>query len=215
MRKIILSMIVISIWIGFAFAHQPRLIFEQPVGQIVNVQNPEISQAFYGILSWQNDVYQIISDTGFLLYVNIVVPKIYDNRTDFTIDVIEGNNAVYTRLDGKAFAWTDFFEPFVGDMYLQWPNLEKQVGSGTYTIRVSNTNNQWKYSLAIGKIESFPVKEMMKTFKAMPDLKMVFFEKPRYTIIRNYVWLMIVGTLIILIVVVWWTIKIVKYIRRR
>ena len=106
-------------FIGFAFAHQPRLVFEQPAGQIVEVQNPEVSQAFYGILSGQDDIYQIVSDTGFLLYVNIVVPKIYGSRTDFTVDVIEGNNAVYTRLDGKGFAWTDFFEPFGGDAYLR------------------------------------------------------------------------------------------------
>lgn len=214
MKKFLLPIFALLL-IGFTFAHQPRLVFEQPAGQVVNIQKPEISQAFYGILSGQDDVYQIISDTGFLLYVNIVVPKIYGSRTDFTVDVIEGNNAVYTRLDGKKFAWTDFFEPFAGDMYLQWPSLEKQVGSGTYTIRVANIGDQGKYSLAIGKIESFTVKEMIKTFKAMPDLKMVFFEKPRYTIFRNYVWLMILWTIIILILVVWWIIKLVKYIRHR
>jgi hypothetical protein len=65
------------------------LVFEQPAGQVVNIQNPEISQAFYGILSGQQDVYQIVSDTGFLLYVNLVVPDISGSRTDFAVDVIE------------------------------------------------------------------------------------------------------------------------------
>lgn len=78
-----------------------------------------MSQAFYGMLSGQDDVYQIISNTGFLLYVNLVVPNISGYRTDFTLDVIEGQNAIYTRLDGKVFVWTDFFEPFAGDKYLQ------------------------------------------------------------------------------------------------
>jgi len=118
MKKFLLPVFGLLL-IGFTFAHQPRLVFEQPAGQVVNVQNPDISQAFYGILSGQEDVYQIVSDTGFLLYVNIVVPKIYGGRTDFAVDVIEGNNAVYTRLDGNAFKRTDFFEPFAGDMYLQ------------------------------------------------------------------------------------------------
>lgn len=214
MKKIIVILLVIFTWIGVSFAHQPRLVFEQPIGQIVNVQNPEVSQAFYGILSGQDDVYQIVSDTGFLLYVNIVVPKIYGSRTDFTVDIIEGNNAVYTRLDGKEFIRTDFFEPFAGDMYLQWPSLEKQVGSGNYVIRVSNKDNQWKYSLAIGKIESFPLKSIIHTFKVMPALKTVFFEKPWYTMFRNYVWLFLLGTIIVLIVIIRWSIKLVRYILR-
>jgi len=107
------------VFCGFTFAHQPRLVFDQPVGQIVNIQNPEVSQAFYGILSGQEDTYQIISDTGFLLYVSLVVPNISGYITDFTVDIIEGKNAVYTRLDGSAFTWTDFFEPFAGDAYFQ------------------------------------------------------------------------------------------------
>ena len=86
---------------------------------MVNIQNPEVSQAFYGILSGQEDVYQIVSDTGFLLYVNLVVPNISGHTTDFTVDIIEGTSAVYTRLDGKVFTWTDFFEPFAGDAYFQ------------------------------------------------------------------------------------------------
>lgn|SRR5574344_1954540 len=83
---------------GFTFAHQPRLIFEQPIGQIVAVEHPEISQAFYGILSGQTDIYQIISDTGFLLYANIVVPDQEGQRTDFVIEIVEPEN-VSTRLE--------------------------------------------------------------------------------------------------------------------
>jgi hypothetical protein len=62
------------------------------------------------------------------------------------------------------------------------PSLEKDVDPGTYTLRVSNPDNQGKYSLAIGKIESFNLKEIINTYKVMPALKMQFFEKPRYLI---------------------------------
>ncbi len=206
---------VIFAWAGFAFAHQPRLVFEQPAGNVVNIQDPEISQAFYGILSGQQDVYQIVSDTGFLLYVSLVVPDISGSRTDFAVDVIEWHNAVYTRLDGKWYAWTGFFEPFAGDMYLQWPSLEKEVASWTYTIRVSNTTNQGKYSLAIGKIESFPVNEILHTYKVMPDLKMIFFQKPRYTVLRNIVWAFLLWTIVVLIVIIRWIVKLVKHSSRR
>ena len=206
----LLVFVVVSFW--FTFAHQPRLVFDQAIGQVVKIKNPEVSQAFYGILSGQEDVYQIVSDTWFLLYVSLVVPKISWSRTDFTVDIIEGNAAVYTRLDGKWFTWTDFFEPFAGDMYLQWPSIEKQVGSGTYTIKVSNADNHGKYSLAIGKIESFPLNETIHTYKVLPELKMVFFDKPWYTMFRNVVWWALLWLVIVLILVV---LGIVKFTKQR
>jgi hypothetical protein len=64
-------------------------VFDRPEGQIIDVKNPEVSQAFYGILSGQEDIYQIVSNTGFLLYISIVVPKMSGNRTDFTVDLME------------------------------------------------------------------------------------------------------------------------------
>ncbi|MEI7557698.1 MAG: hypothetical protein WCJ45_02395 [bacterium] len=41
------------------------------------------------------------------------------NRTDFTVDIIEGSSATYTRLDGKRYIRTGFYEKFAGDNYLQ------------------------------------------------------------------------------------------------
>ncbi|MEI6773397.1 MAG: hypothetical protein WCL18_00775 [bacterium] len=88
MKKIIVSVCAL-LCVGYTFAHQPRLVFNQPVGQVIPIQNPEVSQAFYGILSGQEDVYKIVADTGFLLYVNLVVPNISGYKTDFTVDIIE------------------------------------------------------------------------------------------------------------------------------
>ncbi len=202
MKKIALLTFAV-LFIGFSFAHQPRLVFKQPAGEITYIQNPEVSQAFYGILSGQKDIYQIVSDTGFLLYANLVVPDMSWSRTDFTVDIIQGNDAVYTRLDGKVWQRSKFFEKFAGDEYLQWPKREKQVPAGKYTIIVSNSDNYGKYSLAIGKIESFPLNETFKTFKAMPALKMQFFQKPRYTIFPNYVGWALVCMILIVLLAVW------------
>lgn len=125
MKKLLLP-VFIALSLGFTFAHQPRLVFEQPAGQIVNVEHPEISQAFYGILSGYEDIYQIRSDTGFLLYVNIVVPAASGQRTDFAIEISEPNN-ISTRLEGASSTRTDFYEPFGGDAYLMGPSFEKEV----------------------------------------------------------------------------------------
>jgi hypothetical protein len=63
------------------------------------VQKPEISQAFYGELRGQEDVYEIKSDEAFLLYVNILAPNIEGSRTDFTVEIIENTYERYTRLE--------------------------------------------------------------------------------------------------------------------
>lgn len=215
MKKISLLVLVLCIWIGVSFAHQPRLVFTYPVGEIINVKNPEVSQAFYGNLSGQEDIYQIQSDTGFLLYVSIVVPKISGSRTDFTVDIIKWDEAIYSRLDGKRFVWTDFFEAYAGDKYLQWPSSEKTVDPWIYTIRVSNSDNIWKYSLAIGKKESFPFDEIIHTYKVLPQLKMVFFEKPWYTIFLNIVWWWVLIGIIVVIMLTMGSIKLVKYSKHR
>ncbi len=62
MKKYILT-ICILLTFGFVSAHQPRLIFDKFAGQMINIKNPEISQAFYGILSGQENVFRIIAKT--------------------------------------------------------------------------------------------------------------------------------------------------------
>ncbi len=215
MKKLIFARIVIGIWFGIVSAHQPRLTFLSPPGWITQISNPEVSQAFYGILSWQEDVYQITSESGFFLYLSIVVPEMIGNRTDFTVDIIEGSSATYTRLDGKRYIRTGFYEKFAGDNYLQWPTFEKEVGPGTYTIRITNPNNLWKYSLAIGKIESFPLNETIHTYKVLPTLKTVFFGKPRYMMFRNIVWWALIGAIIVIILLIRFIIRLIRYLSTR
>ena len=215
MKKLIVSVIIIGMWIWFTFAHQPRLIFQQPAGQVVNIQNPEVSQAFYGNLVGQEDKYQIVSNTGFLLDVSLTVPDISWSRTDFVLEVRDQHNIIISTVDGKTVPWSKFFEPFAGDNYLSSLWWAMNAWSGVYNIIVHNPDNQWKYALVVGTIESFPAKEIINTFKVMPALKMQFFEKPRYTIFWNYVWLFLLVMIIVVVVVVWWGVKLVKYIRRR
>jgi len=214
MKKLML-LIVLFMWCIFVFAHQPRLAFKQPVGETIQVQKPEISQAFYGELRGQEDVYEIKSDEAFLLYVNILAPDIEGSRTDFTVEIIENTYERYTRLEWWSFVWESFYKPFGWDDYLKGPEFEGQVLEGTYLIKVSNPDNQWKYSLAIGKIESFPLREMIDTYKNMPALKMQFFEKPRYSIFRNLVSLWMFIWIIVFVVLVRWGIKIVHHIRHK
>jgi hypothetical protein len=198
--------------LGATFAHQPRITRDQTWPFMVS--NPEISQAFYGELRGQEDVYQITNDTWFLLYVNIVVPAISGAKEDFVVTILQWGNLL-SRLNGAAFQWTDFYEPFAGDAYYAWPSFEKQVGPGTYTIKVQNPAYQGKYSLAIGKLESFPGPEIINTFKLLPSLKIYFFGKPVLAMFYNYMWLTLGIMTIVLILLVILVRLIIRKIRQR
>lgn len=156
------------------------------MSQPIKVSNPEISQAFYGNLSGTADIYQIFSNTWFHLYVQLVVPAISGAQKNFRLDVDNWKNIIAS-LNGELTSWQYFYEPFAGDRYFQWPTFEKDVDPWIYTIRISNLWFIGKYSLAIGKIESFPWHEIVSTYRDLPSLKIDFFEKPWRSLFCNIV----------------------------
>jgi hypothetical protein len=121
MKKFSFVLISAIALLGICSAHQPRLEWNQPSSEAtpIIVNKPEISQAFYGILSGHADYYQIKMDTGFSLYVSLVVPALSGQRTDFLVDISEENSAISVRLDGRRFQRTGFYEEFAGDQYWQ------------------------------------------------------------------------------------------------
>lgn len=209
MKKFLLLLAFAPLLIfAFVSAHQPRITRDQT--WIIQVNNPEISQAFYGELRGQPDIYQITSDTWFLFYVNIVVPALPDARKDFKIQIFQWDMPL-AELDGTQHERTEFYEHFAGDLYYRWPSFERQVSPGTYTVTVTNPEMKGKYSLAIGKIESFPGAEIVNTFKLLPALKTYFFDKPVLTMFYNYIWL----ALGIMIVVLALLILLARFIVRK
>ena len=195
-----------------AQAHQPRLV---PEGQTkIEVENPEISQAFYAELKGQEQVYEINSDKDFLLYVNLLVPDTADAKTDFWAVILKdepGQPQWVGELDGTKFQWQEFYEKFAGDNYLEGPEFEKQVTGGKYFIKVLRFgNNQGKYVLAVGKDESFTPKEILNTLLLLPRLKKDFFGKSIFSAYFNIAGLATFGFLILVAAIVFlitWLVK--------
>jgi len=213
MKKFLLSFFLLSAFLfWFTSAHQPRITRDKIWPFVVNT--PEVSQAFYGELRGQEDVYTIMSDTWFLLYMSIVVPAISWAKEDFVVTIVQWDSLL-ARLDGGQHERTNFYEPFAGDAYYNWPEFEQKVSPGTYTIRVENPSYQGKYSLAIGKIESFPGSEIINTFKLLPSLKTYFFGKPVLAMFWNYIGAALAVILIILSLLVLIIRLIVNKKRRR
>lgn len=175
------TMLVLFISISAVAAHQPRLEtgINASMSNPIIIENPEISQAFYGTLYGSPDYYKISSDVPFKFYLNLLVPQSPGIPADFvSAQVLDTNGNILLTLNGTNYTWTPYFEEFGGDYYLKGPEVTEQLPAGTYYIKVFNTENQGKYSIAVGNIESFPLDESLKILITIPLLKEQFFGKP-------------------------------------
>jgi hypothetical protein len=176
-----------------SFAHQPRI----PDGTVINVIDPEVSKAYYTQLSGEPHVYRIVSDKSFALYVNVLVPDIAGQKKDVTAVILKDGN-ILSVLDGTTFTWTQFWEPFGYDMYWMGPEYKTQAEAGKYEIRVSSTNNDSKYSLAIGEKENFDLKESVNALYLVPKIKRDFFNESPANFIFSFLGYGYVGIMFVL-----------------
>jgi len=153
-------------------AHQPRVVTESPTVVI----SPEVSKAYYSKLSGEPAVYTISSSKSFALYVGLLVPDIVGQKRDVSAVILKDGKEVEV-LDGTNFEWEQYSEPFGRDTYWKGPEYKAEVEAGNYEIRVWSSNNDSKYSLAVGETEAFDFKETMNALSLIPELKKDFFNK--------------------------------------
>ncbi len=210
MRRIIL-IIVLLLSLSFVFAHQPRIVYEDDLSVPLEIQNPEVSQAFYGELKGSAEYYKIDSEGDFHLYLGLLSPSIKGARTDFKAEISFDNEIIILE---KNEEWEEFYEEFAGDTYFDGPEIDINASSGEYLIKVYNSDNQGKYVLAVGRIESFPIGETIKTYYNLPGLK-IYFEKSPLTAYFNYLGIGLLVFLIVLAGVVIGIYFLIKKIRRK
>jgi hypothetical protein len=177
-------------------AHQPRIV----ESRLTTVPDPEVSKAYYGKLTGEPDVYVINASEAFDLYVNVLVPDIAGQKKDVSAVILrkdlpagEAGEKEIALLDSTNFKWEKFYEPFGADTYWMGPEYKARAEAGTYEIRVWSSNNDSKYSLAIGEIEAFDGKEGFNALTIIPELKKDFFDKsPIGFIVSPFGWGLIV-----------------------
>lgn len=181
-RTLITLLISSTLFVGVAHAHQPRMVDGLDV---VEIENPTVSQAFYSALSGESDKFTVTSRSEFLLLTEILTPVIEGKEPGtFTFKVLnlDTNETLLTGTTSKSDEV--FYEPFAGDEYRQGPRIEENVPAGNYEFTVEGNSGE-KYVVVVGKSEIFPFDEILNTYKSLPSLKMDFFEKPFYTIFTN------------------------------
>ncbi|MFC1687385.1 hypothetical protein ACFL0L_02305 [Patescibacteria group bacterium] len=174
MKKIYITSIIIVA--GFfilslsAFAHQPSVVGDETS---ITVEDPEISKAYYAELVGEPVHYVFTASEEFDLYVNVLVPDIANSTEDYTATVTRDDEVV-TVLEPGSAVWSQFDEPFGGDVYRMGPEYRATGLAGEYDITVSSPDNHGKYVLAIGEVESFPAKEIMRTMAELYGVKKFF-----------------------------------------
>ena len=147
-------------------AHQPKLINYSPTIESPHkVFFPEISKAYFSKLTGQPHYYVINSEDDFLFYTSILSPKINEEPSRFSLEVLDGDQNIVYKVDGSNFEWTAWYEPYARDWYWKGPEIGVESGkefqtsftidAGTYYIKVFNESNTGHYSLAVGEAEFF------------------------------------------------------------
>ncbi|HSO25605.1 MAG TPA: hypothetical protein VLR54_03180 [Methanobacteriaceae archaeon] len=195
--------IIIFLSISMVFAHQPRLVSDNStISNPIVVKNPEISQAFYGQLNGNPAYYKIQSNSSFRLYANILVPDTPGSGEKLiSMEILDSSGKTIALFDAKNSTWTPYFEEFGGDNYLKGPEFNQTEPAGTYYIKLFNDNNQGKYSLAIGDIETFPPGESLNAIVLLPILKADIFQVPVAELFIQFLGLILaMGTFLVLYV---------------
>jgi len=170
-----------GLWLApSAQAHQPRIVEDN---QLVLINNPDMSQAFYGELVGHEAYYLIDLKQAQDLYLQILVPDLPGIAKDKSVAVeylseLGGKAEPFAKLDASVAPWQKFYEEFAGDNYFKGPDVKQPADIGYYLIKVTSPDNQGKYVLAVGEKEEFPPLETVKAIYTIPLLKKDFFQEP-------------------------------------
>ena len=192
-------------------AHQPNYVENN---SLVIDSEPAISKAYYGELANQPTTYTINSTSTFDMYVNVLSPDLPSTLKDYSVTISDSEGNLIQTISSSSPEWIRWYEDFGGDWYWKGPEFKQQFSAGTYNISVQNPSNSGKYVLAIGEAESFPANQFINTISELYNIKTKFFNEPWYGIyygvIGKYLLIGSIILVIILITVIWISVRIFR-----
>lgn len=177
----------------------------------ITVNKPEISKAYYGWLEGEPAVYSIDAKTPFLLYVNLLSPRIETGRIDYSA-IIYKDGEFFANIPADNSLWLVTYEPFANDYYAKGPEWGQKVPSGKYEIKIYNSGNSGNYVLAVGKTEDLSLGEFLRALAVLPRVKEEFFGKPWWQAYSNLTGLMALIVFVFFMMVAYFA---VSFLRRR
>jgi hypothetical protein len=200
----IASLFIFS-FVNLALAHNPRLVYNidaLPDKPII-IENPDISQAYYGKLKGWEEYYQFTLTAEQDFYFGTLVPDVKAVDKTISADLInQDDGKIIARLDAGASDWPPYFEKFAGDHYFSGPTSTINLSPGKYSIKIyNNNNNEGKYVLVVGQKEVFTPREIIGTIVNLPALK-IYFETSPLNAYFNYVGLFIAGSIIAFLILI-------------
>lgn len=190
-------------------AHVPNVITQSSLQDIITIEDPELSQAYYGDMMGFPHTYEIRAKDPFHLFVEVLVPDIpaADERVSGIIikEVgYKGRVVEVARLPGAEAGWESFYEPWGGDRYRRGASFEQDVEAGVYRIEVNTPENLSKYVLVVGKREDFGSVGYFETIGRIADVK-AFFGKSRFRIVESpFVYVPLMASVFVSGVWLWW-----------
>jgi len=177
----------------------------------IKIDKPEVSKAHYGWLEGEPAVYRIDSKEPFLLYVNLLSPRVESGHMDYSAAIYKDGEIFAKAVADDSF-WLVIYEPFANDYYAKGPEFEQKVGAGKYEIKVYNSGNSGNYVLAVGKTEDLSLGEFLRTLAVLPVVKEEFFGKNWWEAYNNLVGLMALIALAVFLMVFYF---VFSFFRRR
>jgi len=224
-KRILFLVLICMLTISVVSAHNSRIVYDQSTSKDdpIIIQNPEVSQAFYGSLKGDAfnpdlkgspDYYLINSSKNFNINLGLLIPyfdEVKEPFTDFKINVYSyNNNKLLFEVNGIFQEWEKYYEPFFGDYYWKAPEAGRMnVSKGAYIIEVSNSASKGSYVLVVGKEEKWSIKEIFNSLAVAPKLKKDFFYKSMWSAYFNRFGLYVLGfvaviAILVLLIVFWW-----------
>jgi len=193
---LVLVALAIVLLPGAVSAHVPNLVGD---AKVVIVNDPEVSQAFYGELRGEPVHFRIVSDKAFKLKVGVLVADLPGADRDFSVSVMK-DGLPWRLADSSKVDWKPFHEDFANDDYYSGPELEADAPAGTYDIALFSPDNLGKYVFVVGEREAFGPGAVVSALKTLPEIQTTFFGKSWISAYTNRVGLMLALPIVILAV---------------
>ena len=176
MKKLLTAAVLVLLFVPTVAlaARQPRVV----EGDVVTeVQNPDIAQDFFGVLSGEPEFFLFSIKQEQELYLSLRVMQGPSAATDLSGSLVTPEGVILAELDGGAKTWEPMLDETTGVTYLHGPETHIVVEPGDYLFGVSSLNNDIPYVFAVGEREVEPGGDVVSAFTTLASLRDNFLDR--------------------------------------